>query len=98
MKNAIASSLSSLLIAAPALLAQGQTIPPQTDENRRVEQEVRQLNAEEAEAFLHKDAKTLASLWSDDLVVTNPLNKFVSKQQVLGMVESGFLVITSYDR
>jgi len=30
--------------------------------------------------------------------VTNPLNKFVNKQQVLGMVESGFLVITSYDR
>jgi uncharacterized protein DUF4440 len=25
-------------------------------------------------------------------------NKFVNKQQVLGMVESGFLVITSYDR
>ena len=35
---------------------------------------------------------------SDDFVVTNPLNKFVNKQQVLGMVESGFLVITSYDR
>jgi len=31
-------------------------------------------------------------------VVTNPLNKFVNKQQVLGMVESGFLVITDYDR
>jgi hypothetical protein len=37
-------------------------------------------------------------LWSDDFVVTNPLNKFVSKQQVLSMVESGFLVITSVDR
>jgi hypothetical protein len=30
--------------------------------------------------------------------VTNPLNKFVTKQQVLGMVDSGFLVITSFDR
>jgi len=40
----------------------------------------------------------MAGLWSDDFVVTNPLNKFVTKQQVLGMVESGFLVITSYDR
>jgi hypothetical protein len=40
----------------------------------------------------------MARLWSDDLVVTNPLNKFVNKQQVLGMMESGFLVITSYDR
>jgi len=40
----------------------------------------------------------MAQLWSDDFVVTNPLNKFVNKQQVLGMVGSGFLVITSYDR
>ena len=37
-------------------------------------------------------------LWSDDLVVTNPLNKFVTKKQVLGMMQSGFLIITSYDR
>ncbi len=40
----------------------------------------------------------MARLWSDDFVVTNPLNKFANKQQVLGMVKSGFLVITSYDR
>jgi uncharacterized protein (TIGR02246 family) len=95
MKNAIASAL---LMAVPALLAQGQSMSRQTDENRRVEQGVRRLNSEEADAFLHQDAKALANLWSDDLVVTNPLNKFVNKQQVLGMVESGFLVIASYDR
>jgi len=63
-----------------------------------VEQEIRKLNAEEVAAFLQNDPKSMARLWSDDLVVTNPLNKFVTKQQVLGMVESGFLVITSYDR
>ena len=40
----------------------------------------------------------MAGIWSDDLVVTNPLNKFVNKKQVLGMVESGVLVITSYER
>lgn len=40
----------------------------------------------------------MTRLWSDDMVVTNPLNKFVTKQQVLGMVTSGFLVITAYDR
>lgn len=95
MKKAIASAL---LIATPTLVVQGQTTPVSSEVNRRVEQEVRRLNTEEAEAFLHKDGKRLASLWSDDLVVTNPLNKFVSKQQVLGMIESGFLVITSYDR
>jgi ketosteroid isomerase-like protein len=60
--------------------------------------DVRRANAEEVEAFSHNDPKTMARLWSDDFVVTNPLNKFVTKRQVLGMVESGFLVITSYDR
>ncbi|PYV78329.1 MAG: hypothetical protein DMG93_22565 [Acidobacteria bacterium] len=62
------------------------------------QQEVRRLNAEETQAFLHRDAKALATLWSDDLAVTNPLNKFVTKQQVLGMIDSGLLVITSYAR
>ena len=37
--------------------------------------------------FLHNDMKKMARLWSDDLVVTNPLNKFVNELQVLGMVE-----------
>jgi ketosteroid isomerase-like protein len=63
-----------------------------------VEQDVRKLNADEATAFLNNDPKALARVWSDDLVFTNPLNKFVSNQQVLGMIQSGFLVITSYDR
>jgi hypothetical protein len=62
------------------------------------EQDVRKLNAEEVAAFLNNDPKVMARVWSDDFVVTNPLNKFVNKQQVLGMVQSGFLVITSYDR
>ena len=62
------------------------------------EQDVRKLNADEVTAFLNNDPKALARAWSDDFVVTNPLNKFVSKQQVLGMIQSAFLVITSYDR
>ncbi len=68
------------------------------ENDKRSEEDVRKLNSEEVDAFLHNDPKTMASIWSDDLVVTNPLNKLVNKQQVLGMVTSGFLVITSYDR
>ncbi len=90
--------LLSLLTFAVAVIAQGQTPPAQSEQDRSADQEVRRLSAAELEAFLHKDPKSLASLWSDDFVVTNPLNKFVNKKQVLGMVESGFLVITSYDR
>ena len=62
------------------------------------EQEVRRLNTEEVQAFVKNDPEAMARVWSDDMVVTNPLNKFVTKQQVLGMVKSGFLVITVYDR
>jgi hypothetical protein len=50
------------------------------NENRAAE-EVRQVNAGEVEAFLHKDLKTMARLWSEDFVGTNPLNRFVTKQQ-----------------
>jgi uncharacterized protein (TIGR02246 family) len=80
-----------------ALFVSAQVSPPTTNDNL-AEQEVRRLNADEVEAFVHNDPKTMARLWSDDLVVTNPLNKFVNKQQVLGMVESGFLAIPSFDR
>lgn len=59
---------------------------------------VRKLSAEEPEAFLRRDAEALSRMWSDEFMVTNPLNRLVTKQQVLEMVRSGFLVITSYSR
>ena len=86
--------LCATLVGAASLFASSRA----KDHDKRAEVEVRRLNGEEVQAFLQKDAQTMARLWSDDLVVTNPLNRFVNKQQVLGMVESGFLVITSYDR
>jgi ketosteroid isomerase-like protein len=90
MKKAI---VLATLITMAALLASGQA-----NQNRRIEEEIRQLNAQEVEALLHNDVKTLGRLWSDDFVVTNPFNKFVNKQQVLGMIESGNLAIASLDR
>src|SRR6185437_2609863 len=92
------ATLVASLTGVAALLASAQVTTHPTAQDKRAEEEVRRLNAEESEAFVKKDPKTLARLWSDDLVVTNPLNKFVTRQQVLGMIESGFLVITSYDR
>lgn len=98
MKTFIDSaSLLASLIGVGVLFAMAQTHQSTKNDDRPAE-EVRRLNGEEVEAFLHNDPKTMARLWSDDFVVTNPLNKFLNKQQVLGMVESGFLVITSYDR
>jgi uncharacterized protein (TIGR02246 family) len=95
MKKAFAIALLSTLAT---LTVRSQTTANQPDEDRKAEQEVRRLNNAESEAFTRKDTKALAQLWSDDFVVTNPLNKFVNKQAVLSMMESGFLVIISYDR
>jgi len=94
VKNVLlCASLASVAIQ----FSSAQTASNPAKEDRSTE-EVRLLNAQEVQAFLQKDPKAMARVWSDDFVVTNPLNKFVNKQQVLGMVESGFLVITSYDR
>lgn len=86
------------LTGVATLFTSAQATTDATEEYKRAEEEVRRLNAEEGQAFLHNDPKTLARLWSDDMVLTNPLNKLVNKQQVLEMVESGFLVITSLER
>jgi ketosteroid isomerase-like protein len=88
-------------MTVPGLIAQmaaSRSEVSKTEEDKRAEEEVRALSVEEVQGFLNKDPKALNRLWSDDMVVTNPLNKFVTKQQVLGMVASGFLVIASFHR
>jgi uncharacterized protein (TIGR02246 family) len=95
MKNPVTLAVLLILTSAFDFVQAAATA---TQEDKHAEEEIRRLNGEELDAFLHKDPQAMARLWSDDFVVTNPLNKFVTKQQVLGMVESGFLVITSFDR
>jgi ketosteroid isomerase-like protein len=91
-------------VSSVALFASGQTTSGTTGSDRdnnkekQAEAEVRRLSGEEVEAFIRRDPKAMERLWSDDFVVTNPLNKLVTKQQVLGMVQSGFLIITSFER
>jgi uncharacterized protein (TIGR02246 family) len=86
--------LATCMSAALSLASAAARLPATNQQ----EAAVRSLSNEEVEAFLHRDPDALARLWSDDLVVTNPLNKLVHKHQVLEMVRSGFLVITSYTR
>ena len=75
-----------------------QFLSTQPDVDRGIEAELRRLNAQEVEALLHDDIGALSRLWSDEFVVTNPLNKFVNKLQVVGLIESNTLAFTSYDR
>jgi len=84
-------SLAMLITVVQVLSVQGNL-------NQGIESDLRTLNAHEVEALMHNDLRTLSSLWSDDFVVTNPLNKFVNKQQVVGLIESNTLAFTSYDR
>jgi uncharacterized protein (TIGR02246 family) len=97
-KTLVCTVLLTSVVSVGTPFASSQETHMPAEKNNGAEELVRKLNAEEVEAFLHQDPKAMARLWSDDLVVTNPLNKFVNKQQVLGMMESGFLIINSYDR
>jgi ketosteroid isomerase-like protein len=91
-------------IAIMSLMAVGistsfaHSLEPPVNKMAGAEAAVRRVSDQEVEAFTRNDPKAMGQLWSDDIVVTNPLNKFVTKQQVLGLVQSGILVITSYDR
>ena len=91
MKNFFA--YVSLFVFAAAVappIGSAGTTNTATAENAAGEDEIRRLNKDEVQAFVHNDPKEMARVWSDDLVVTNPLNKLVNKQQILGMVTSGF--------
>lgn len=55
-------------------------------------------NDREVAAFMATDRAALAALWSNDFLVTNPLNQVATKEQVLGMVDQGMLSFKSYNR
>ncbi len=59
---------------------------------------LRRLNDREVAAFIASDTATLGALWSDEFVVTNPLNRFVTKTQVLGMTASRFVAMSALTR
>ena len=99
MKEALLTTmLIALMAAAGASTVFAQTPHPRTSKVSPAETEVRRANTEEVDAFRQNDPQSMERLWSEDFVVTNPLNKFVTKQQVLGMVHAGVLVISSTDR
>jgi len=86
---------ASLLAVALAVGSLGSSVAaaPEADDAS-----LRDANAREVAAFMAVDVKALEGLWADGMVVTNPLNQFVTKSQVLGMVASGVLRFASYDR
>ena len=63
-----------------------------------IDADLQAVNSREVAYFMAADAKGLEALWADSFVVNNPLNQLATKPQVLGMVSSGMLRFTSYDR
>ncbi|MEP6636002.1 MAG: nuclear transport factor 2 family protein [Acidobacteriota bacterium] len=90
--------MNKLIALATIITAASFLASAQVGKHRRVEEEIRRLNAQEVDGLLRRDVKVLEHIWSEDLVVTNPLNKFVDKRSVLGLIESGTLAFVSYDR
>ena len=88
--------LFTFAIALTPLIAQQPSTKSKGDQ--AIEKQIRQLNTDEHDAFMKNDADALAKIWSDDFVVTNPFNQFVTKQQVLALVKNGVLAFKSYDR
>lgn len=62
------------------------------------EVEIGKLNDEEVQAFVKNDVPAMDRLWAESFVVTNPLNKFIDKKQLMEMVRSGFLAIPTFER
>ena len=85
-------SLSSMALSKHAGCQAAQTAA------QRIERDVRQASGDEVRALLANDVKALTQLWSDDFVVTNPLNQLVGKHQVLALITSDTLAFRSYDR
>jgi len=94
--NRLLLLLTTIVFAVSTAPAQKATTKVKTDQP--AEKQIRQLNTNEHDAFMKNDADALAKIWSDDFVVTNPFNQFVTKQQVLALVKNGVLAFKSYER
>lgn len=93
------SALAALMALVPAVVALGQAKPrSRLADVKDVEREVRRASDNEVAALIASDVEALSQIWSDDFVVTNPLNQLVSKRQVLALVESDTLAFRSYER
>jgi ketosteroid isomerase-like protein len=64
---------------------------------REEELQVRHLMGEISRAFIDRDVDTLATIFDDDFTLSEPSGAVVGKQQWLGDVASGDLVIESVE-
>lgn len=90
--------MNKLFILATILTAAAMLVSAGFEKDQQDEQEISRLNAQEVAGLLRNDVPTLQRIWADDFVVTNPLNQFANKQQVVQLIKSGTLAFAAYDR
>ena len=106
MRTAVA--LASLFIAATFIAAARSAAPAQTPaaaaarpaspSASEIEKEIVALEQQEAQAFLRSDTSALERLWAEDLLVTTSRNKIHTGAEVLALVKSGAMKLTTLER
>jgi ketosteroid isomerase-like protein len=66
------------------------------DSRANIEQEVRRLDAREADAVLHGDFAVIDGLWADDFIVNNPFNSVGFGRE--GRVRGGVVSYSAFQR
>ena len=87
--------LAMAVIFAAAGFASGQ----KPKQNNKLEQQIRKLDAAEADGLLNKDVAVLKKLWAEDFTVNNPRNSITNGSQgVLALIENGTIDYSSFVR
>ena len=67
--------------------------------NNKLEQEIRKLDAAEADGLLNKNVAVLEKLWAEDFTVNNPRNSITEgRKGVLALIENGTIDYSSFVR
>jgi ketosteroid isomerase-like protein len=87
-----------VLISLTALIALGQTTDRRTNKDKRIEEEIKRLTADEVAILMRGDVAALEQIYPEDFVVTNPFNQFINKQKVLERIRTNIIKYKSYDK
>ncbi len=68
-------------------------------QNNKLEQEIRKLDAAEANGLLNKDVAVLEKIWAEDFTVNNPRNSIsVGRKSVVALIQNGVIDYSSFVR
>ncbi len=88
-----------LLVIAVFISATGLVSGQSVKQNDALEQEIRKLDAAEADAVLRSDLTALDKIWAEDFTVNNPGNRISKgRAEVVKQVRAGIIKYSSFVR